>query len=514
MKKDDRYLAALLGDEADGTSNAAKRPTRWPDAIAREPFQFRRPIVCQFLDDECIDEYLEGLEPSAPGARNGARNGAANGKTHRNVVPAGFAGLGESWTADKHPLVLCEFLAYKSGLVYRSPKEIRRDLLGFGPTGRRYAEGIEQYVFFDSADRQGDTQALAFVHAGTGYVIFRGASGFVDLATDRHDDLTDQTYPHLDTVPQTLVGAPKPARHTGYAIAWGSIAPDVEAWTNDQMQHGRIKKVVLSGHAHGGALAILAAHHFARRRICPLEAVITFGAPMVGGADFKAEYEDPRLGLKQRTLRVEAADDPATFGPIGAGDYDHVGHVWRFRKRPIRPTWQMQLLSPIINVEEFSRKSIESLQKKARTRAKDRARGELPGVKSNQVPTPPTWRQFVTQSAMELIWFFARIIVRVFAARSAERRYGVYLSTLSYRKIRAHHMEQARLLLMTKRGQETERIVYEKAFRDAGEDLGRHLGVVRGRHPKTFRHLLGRPVRIETPAELAALEKRFENYIA
>ena len=70
----------------------------------------------------------------------------------------------------------------------------------------------------------------------------------------------------------------------------------------DQLRHGRMDKIVLSGHSLGGALAVLGAHHFARHDICPVHAVVTFGTPKVGGFDFKSEYEHPRLGLKDRGL--------------------------------------------------------------------------------------------------------------------------------------------------------------------------------------------------------------------
>jgi hypothetical protein len=276
-------------------------------------------------------------------------------------------------------------------------------------------------------------------------------------------------------------------------------------------------KIVLSGHSLGGALAVLGAYDFARRNVCPIEAVVTFGAPMVGGADFKMEYESARLNLKDRTLRVESAEDVIVFISKRAGSYHHVGHVWGFKKRPLRPTWQMVLFSPLIEAEKVSRKKAERVQRKMDAKeAANSRRAALHKAEANSKTEPPprTWRQFYIQMVIKLMWFIIGIVVRAVAAHSVERRYGLYLSTLSYRKIRAHHLDHAHLLLLTRRGQENERILLEKAFRDARADLALHLGAIRGRHPRTFRHLQKRPIRVDTPVQLAKLEKQYANYIA
>ena len=514
MTDSEKFLDAL--DPPD-TATAADRADPWPTEIPRLPApKSEHPLEYQFLSDRTIGGYLNGLRASLNGAAGAER------------FHVDFANLGRDWTAQKYPLALCEFLAYKSGLVYRSPRQIRQDLLGLDSKGRRYKEGVAQYAFFDTTHpnatvRYTDTQAVAFIHQRTGYLIFRGTSSFADWRTNLHSELTDAAYPQLDTVPQTLVGTPRPARHTGFAIAWGSIAPDIGAWVDDQLRNGRMDGIVLSGHSLGGALAILGAHHFARHRVCPIRAVVTFGAPKVGGADFRAEYESPRLGLKDRTLRIEAADDLVALLSRRWGD-EHVGHAWRFKKRPLRSTWKMALFSSLIDAEQSSKKKVERIEKqhraesealeqtKAQREAARRARG--PSNSETAAEIQRTWSQFAVQMLLKLLWYLAKTLTRALAAHSVEQRYGLYISTLAYKQIRAYHLGQAHLTYGRKRNQESEHILKTCAFREANEDLARHLGVARGRHPRTFRHLQRRPIRIESPEQLAKYEKTYVNYIA
>lgn len=504
------------GDGAHAPSEPVPEARSTPSSASPPDAEY--PLEYQFLDDSAVAPYLESLRHFPPtNSRPQSGSGSlADAVDRKAPFPVAFTPGNRNWTAATYPLILCEFLAYKSGLAYRSPREIYRDLMGIGSDGSPYNQGITQYAFFDTAHpsatvRFGDTQAFAFIHQRTGYVIFRGTSTIADVKTDLHDELTDTSYDRLGPVPQTLVGKAWPARHTGFAIAWGSIAPDVEAWTSDQLRAGHMDKIVFSGHSLGGALAMLAGHDFAIKRICPVHAVITFGAPMVGGKEFKASYEQAALGIHDRTLRVEAAEDLVAVLTKRANDYDHVGHQWRFKQRPLRPTWQMILFSPLVDAEQTATRKIERIEKQ----------GSRPGKAgtsahpSNAGKSRParTWRQFVIGIVVQLLWYLARFIMRAVAAHSVEQRYGLFISTLSYQKIRAYRVGEAQRTLQLRRGQGVERIMIEEAYRAAGDDLTRHLAVVRGRHPRTFRHLARRPIRVSTPTELAHYQKRYQNYI-
>ena len=237
-KSSDRFLEALdPSDPVVGVTavGATERAACWPSAVGREAFALGYPVEPQWLDDERIGAYLADLRRMAEAAPDCAR---------------AMCELPRDWQAATHPLLLCEYLAYKAALVYREPKAIREDLLGKSPrNGRRFSDGIEAAAFFDSAPRRrsvrpgetagehggrfaprsfvrpasvryGDTQAKAFVAHRTGYVVLRGTESFDDLATNLNDELTDRAYPELATVPQSLVGAPRPARRTGYAVSY------------------------------------------------------------------------------------------------------------------------------------------------------------------------------------------------------------------------------------------------------------------------------------------------------
>jgi pimeloyl-ACP methyl ester carboxylesterase len=352
-----------------------------------------------------------------------------------------------------------------------------------------------------------------FTHRCTGYIILRGSSSFSDWNTNLFSDLTTDTYPHLDTKPQIQVGSARPARHTGFAIAWGSIAPPLEAWVRDQLRHGRMDKIVLSGHSLGGALAVLGAHHFARHDICPVHAVVTFGAPKVGGLDFKSEYEHPRLGLKDRTLHIESAEDIVAIVSKRSDD-QHVGHAWTFKKPPLRPSWQMMLLAPMVDAEQATKKKVQRIEKKQQANAAQAKRPSPTGTSNSRQVQERTWTLLFLGLAFKALSFVTKLFARMLAAHSVEHRYGLFISTLSYQRIRRHHEELAALKCRQSGNQENKRIAVESAYAAANTDLAHHLKVSRGRNPRTFRHLANRPIRIETPSKLAEYKNKYTNYIA
>src|SRR5271157_4390092 len=118
--------------------------------------------------------------------------------------------------------------------------------------------------FFDRCD----IQAVGFVHRGHKILVFRGT----DSAPDWKYNLK-------------ICKSGSPRRHSGFKQAWEAVAPEITTWIASIPSPGPL---ILSGHSLGGALAILAAFELSART--PIKAIITFGAPRVGGRQFRHAY--------------------------------------------------------------------------------------------------------------------------------------------------------------------------------------------------------------------------------
>ena len=105
-----------------------------------------------------------------------------------------------------------------------------------------------------------------------------------------------------------------PPVHQGFQAAatslWAQLVPDED------------QPLVLTGHSRGGAIALLAAYHFARAGRMVL-AVVTFGGPRVGGRDWCRAYE-PLLG--RLTYRFVHEEDPVPCLPSCLFGWRHVGN--------------------------------------------------------------------------------------------------------------------------------------------------------------------------------------------
>ncbi|CAN0223310.1 unnamed protein product, partial [Phaeothamnion confervicola] len=210
------------------------------------------------------------------------------------------------------PLQFCEFLAYKTALAYESEDRIRTYLT-------KYCQGISRIVFFDSGGGRtlADAQGYGFVFEQKAFVIFRGTESDNDWVINRTDALTDTLQNPNDNRRKKLVarygdllaktGDPSPGRHAGFAIAWASIKDDVERWLKDVLDTGDAMSIIYSGHSLGGAMALLGAFDHAREHKPHwISGVVTFGAPLVGGAAFVEAY---KRELGDRTVLLESSGD-------------------------------------------------------------------------------------------------------------------------------------------------------------------------------------------------------------
>lgn len=381
------------------------------------------------------------------------------------------------------PLPLCEFLAYKAALSYERSEIIRHNL-------ESCCQGIEHFKFFDT-DRQTngevDTQGFGFVYEGKAFIILRGSASDTDWEGNFNDALTDVTKFTGDRWQLSAANAKPLARgdtttagcHLGFAIGWTAAAGLIEDWIAS-LPSGDQYPFVFAGHSLGGALACLGAFDFANRPVPRrVAAVVTFGAPRVGNGVFAKLYNE-RLG--HQTVRVESTDDsvPDLMGrwyyPVASAarqmvkqrtwrtafpDYAPVGLAWEFPEAPAIS--RAALLSALKSTEEALSRAEEERARKSREDAersrkqdtkqsapqggKDAAPAESPDTQAPGSAAPGgkegqgdgRWVLwvfggiFIAVTAL-CLWLFVRHKI---ASHGAAQRYAAYLSTLSYRRIRA-----------------------------------------------------------------------------
>ena len=89
------------------------------------------------------------------------------------------------------------------------------------------------------------------------------------------------------------------------------------------------KRITLTGHSSGGAMAILAADRLERQFSKSIKRVVTFGQPAPGFRSFHQQYL-----LHRRTYRICCGVDVVTFLPPLPGAFCHVGRMlWLHNER-------------------------------------------------------------------------------------------------------------------------------------------------------------------------------------
>ncbi len=145
-----------------------------------------------------------------------------------------------------------------------------------------------------------DTQAFVASSPTDIIVAFRGTEPFnpIDWATDRQVEQADISQFGF------LAGMKQPGAkiHEGIGNAFVAAWPKVkDAVTKCDDPSGVPKRLWITGHSLGGALATLAAAAFKITEGREVTAVYTFGQPRVGNEAFAQEFND---ALKARFLRV------------------------------------------------------------------------------------------------------------------------------------------------------------------------------------------------------------------
>ena len=367
-----------------------------------------------------------------------------------------------NWKAEGIPLELCEYLAYKTALAYQPAEIISHNL-------NTYCKGITHYAYFDSTvgeDRipNVDTQGFGFLCEGKAFIIMRGTSSRADWEGNLTDVLTDNDIEvrkelirliptHGDLDP--LIGHLRPGRHLGFLIGWAAIRFQIESWLRTLPDHDDTP-IVISGHSLGGALAFLGAFEFMRSSPPrPVVAVVTFGAPKAGNQSFCDQYD--RL-LGERTVRIEARGDKVPDVARRSG-YVHVAKAneWEFVEQPLlsRSTFDHVIKETLEKAakeeaertrkaeQERANKSEKENAGKARRDTGTKAVASAGPLGENIAGTQPPKSEnsggmwiFGVIVGLFVAAFAAIFVTRVLASHSIQQRYALYLSTLSYQRMR------------------------------------------------------------------------------
>ena len=163
-----------------------------------------------------------------------------------------------------------------------------------------------------------DTEVLKFVHDEQRLIVF----GF------RGTDSTSlsEWFKNIDFQPKTsTVGGKTFKTHKGFKDRYDYIA----SWFESEYKKAAETDytIILTGHSLGGAEATIAAVYAAGKLKHRPDAVVTYGAPLIGNSDFVKFYQD-NIGC-DRTLRFISKGDivpgiPNVFGYAHVCDETYV----------------------------------------------------------------------------------------------------------------------------------------------------------------------------------------------
>lgn len=203
---------------------------------------------------------------------------------------------------------LARHLPTDAAMAYRGRADIEKYLDGLQAAG---AGNIRQFS-------GGPTFAFGYTLHGHAWVAFRGS----------RTDSCRNMFVDFVLIDANVLPSGSPRRHRGFLRAWHRIETQIASWMNELPNECR--RLVLTGHSLGGALAILAGFHLSTT--FPVRAVITFGAPRVGLIRFFNQYSarpsdptKPSPSLADVTYRYTHVTDIVSRIPPPIFLYFHVG---------------------------------------------------------------------------------------------------------------------------------------------------------------------------------------------
>ncbi len=189
------------------------------------------------------------------------------------------------------------------------------------------AQTDEKIIFIN--DRKTDVQCFLRIKDATMTVTFRGSDSEKDCKADFQFWKTCVPYGNFDSDIRV---------HSGFIGTYKS--KNVRGEIHKAIKKYNIKKVVLTGHSYGAALAVLCAvdleYNFPKNDY----EVIVFGCPRVGNAAFCRSYNLRVF----KTLRIENIGDIVTMVPFSFMGYKHVGACLRIGEKSDKSFFKMPSL--------------------------------------------------------------------------------------------------------------------------------------------------------------------------
>lgn len=195
-------------------------------------------------------------------------------------------------------------------MAYQSPSEINPSYISFVSKDLRTyfidTFGKQDFVYYEAKDKHEDTQAYMWIKNKVAYVAFRGTEC-------KKDALADLDVRHYDLGKGVRT-------HKGFQKQFNAIEKDI--FVDLKLKSEMYNEVHFIGHSLGGALATIAAAHYASVLNDKKVHCYTFGCPRVGNEGFSKWYAQ-NIAV-ENSWRVFNFEDPVPMVPWS----------WRFHHVP------------------------------------------------------------------------------------------------------------------------------------------------------------------------------------
>jgi len=221
------------------------------------------------------------------------------------------------------------FMALASAYVYDSEQ-----LQDWACFSRRFSSDYSNWLATENStpvitpvrNTGTSTQLVVMSNDQSVIVVFRGTewfSGGLDLTKWDTADWSS----NLQSLPTVSIASRRQELDVRVHSAWwANLASVYDELVNAINNQGAgEKRLYITGHSLGAALAVLAAYRLKVMDGIAVDEVYTFASPKVGNRAFRWVYDN--AGLGEITQRWVNYGDPAPFVPGAVAEYDHVGKL-------------------------------------------------------------------------------------------------------------------------------------------------------------------------------------------